>query len=298
VSGPELDVLVLAFLEEKFGDLQQVTPLRGVVRPDSTKLLEFAKGRAILKQVEPAERDFYIRFAPKVRERGVPIPDPIAMFVGPDSERAATIVLEYAGDPLPRERWLADPHVMSALRRLHHVENPVADADPGFVSLAREERTPPEAHRFRPEWTSAMSAAALDRLESGVSLRQDVERCRVAAASLFEPRAWISGDPNPTNWAVRDDGSVVLLDWERFTQAHPAIDLAISVPGLGGEAEFARVAQAYAEAGGVPIPVHEIALAKIWSVIEFLAEQEAPEALRRQVPVWLESAIPIALEKR
>ena len=62
----------------------------------------------------------------------------------------------------------------------------------------------------------------------------------------------ISGDPNPTNWSVREDGTVVLFDWERVGYGTPALDLAITVPGLGTPDDYRRVVEGYLRAGPSP----------------------------------------------
>ncbi|MDQ0220379.1 hypothetical protein ELQ35_19985 [Peribacillus cavernae] len=55
------------------------------------------------------------------------------------------------------------------------------------------------------------------------------------AKVLFRPLCCISGDPNPTNWGVRNNGDLVLFDFERIGYGNPAIDLAITMPGFGSQ---------------------------------------------------------------
>ena len=66
-----------------------------------------------------------------------------------------------------------------------------------------------------------------------------------ASQHLFRPVCAISGDPNPVNWGLRDDGTLALFDWERFGRCSPALDLAITVPGLGDETAYRAVATSY-----------------------------------------------------
>src|SRR5579883_2966731 len=68
-----------------------------------------------------------------------------------------------------------------------------------------------------------------------------VKRSMQPRESIFYTKVAPTGDPNPTNWGLRADGTIVLYDWERFGQATPAIDLAITVPGLGDRAVFQKV---------------------------------------------------------
>ena len=106
------------------------------------------------------------------------------------------------------------------------------------------------------------------------ALATTLETIRAATLFLFEPRCLISGDPNPANWGLRDDGTLVLYDWERCTLGSPDIDLAITVPGLGSWAAFERVAAVYSDTVPQSDPRQlavDIARAKVWSVIEFLA---------------------------
>lgn len=85
----------------------------------------------------------------------------------------------------------------------------------------------------------------------------------------------------------------MLFDWERFTFATPALDLAICVPGLAGVDAFRTVSLAYA---GHDRLTTDIARAKVWSVIEFLAGYAAGEVepgfdiatLIERVPAWIE----------
>lgn len=157
---------------------------------------------------------FYKSVAPRVRAAGVGVPD---LLWSMDMGDASWIVLEDIPASLPRERWLADPAVMAALRRLHESELPPFDL-PAI---------------FRPKWPDAMTDEALAAFPAPrrVELKPILKRNQREAAGLFTARVPISGDPNPTNWGLRDDGTVVLYDWERYSQATPAIDLAITIPG-------------------------------------------------------------------
>jgi hypothetical protein len=102
---------------------------------------------------------------------------------------------------------------------------------------------------------------------------------RDEAQHLIASWCWISGDPNPSNWGTRADGSLVLFDWELVRRGTPPTDLAILVSGLGDEAKYAEMAACYltiwpAIDGRRSWPAatlaRDIALAKVWTVVMLL----------------------------
>ncbi|HUG14684.1 MAG TPA: aminoglycoside phosphotransferase family protein [Thermomicrobiales bacterium] len=200
------------------------------------------------------------------------------------------LVIEDIPRPLPRERWEADGELLATLRRLHS------------LPLDRS-ALPPDA--FVPAWPESMSLATLSLCPEPerIDLAPLLQRARQEARPLFEPVCPISGDPNPLNWGLRDDGRLVLFDWERFTLGAPAIDLAITVPGLGAGAAYRRVATTYLGSGASPEEIDGLArsirLAKVWSVVEFLhgvvSGSVKPgfsvDTLVEQVAAWLRSEL-------
>lgn len=198
----------------------------------------------------------------------------------------AWLVIEDIPHPLPRERWDADVELLAMLRRLHSLPLDQSQMPPGA---------------YVPAWPEGLSESALALLpgQERADLEPLLERARQDTLPLFDPACPISGDPNPLNWGLRDDGALVLYDWERFTLGTPAIDLAITVPGLGDEAAFRRVAATYLKSGAAPGEVDGLArsilLAKIWSVVEFLGgvadgttePTYAVDTLVEQVSPWL-----------
>lgn len=73
-----------------------------------------------------------------------------------------------------------------------------------------------------------------------------------------------------------------MLDWERFCQGNPAIDLAITMPNMGTEdlSLETQLAQTYSRfcmdmnedlLPSEPNFAIQIRLAKIWTVVEFIA---------------------------
>lgn len=229
---------------------------------------------AVLKQSSlPNEWHVYTQFAGRLHAAGVALP---RLHAGAFESNIWWLLLEDIPRSLPQERWLADAEVLEMLHRLHAI--PIADL-------------PLPESRFRPGWSADLTRQALSLFEPDDArhLEPLLADIRKQAARLFEPVCVISGDPNPANWGIRNDGSLVLFDWERCTLGHPAVDLAITVPGLGDMAAFEQVAGRYA-AG-------DVARAKVWTVVEILAGcadgSVVPSfdvsRLVGQIPTWLGS---------
>ncbi len=230
------------------------------------------RGSVIVKNgARPAEARFYRMVMPALKDFGIGIPQLI--WLGSEDDGVWWIALEDVAQPLPGERWDADREVLGMLKRLH--ATPPSCLPVGLDGF------------FRPRWTQAMDEATLSYFAAETTdLAELLRGIREDYLYLFSMGCLISGDPNPTNWGLREDGSVVLYDWERFGMGAPALDLAITIPGLGDEGAFKRVAAAYLCAGeksdaeaiaerveNVPSTVgglaKEIAAAKVWSVVEF-----------------------------
>jgi RNA polymerase sigma factor (sigma-70 family) len=247
----------------------------------SVWLVQFRAGAVIVKHsAKENESRFYRQIAPTLRENGVISPE--LLWHGEYSDDY-WLVLEYIPQPLPRARWLADPALLAMLRRLHQLA----------LTL------PPALPLFQPLWNDEMTAAALSCFPVAVAteLRPDLAFYQYASSQLT-PSAYISGDPNPLNWGIRDDGTLVLFDWERFGYGPRALDLAITIPGLGSMDDYRLVAARYwlatepREAARLAL---DIAHAKVWIVVEFLsfyaAGNQATGAtaarLLEQIPTWL-----------
>lgn len=241
---------------------------------------QFGAGAVIVKRsAKENESRFYRQAAPILRENGVVVP--ALLWQGADVD-GYWLVLEYIPQPLPRERWLADAGLLAMLRRLHRL---------AFT-------LPTDLPLFEPVWDDAMSEAALSCFPHDVAaaLRSQLAFYQYAS-SQHRLIGYISGDPNPLNWGVRVDGTLVLFDWERFGRGPVAFDLAITVPGLGSRDDYRLVASRYwpdAEPRETDRLALDIAHAKVWVVAEFLsfyaAGNQATEAaawLIEQAPVWL-----------
>lgn len=240
------------------------SPLAGL-SASSVELAVGPRGAVVVKAASAREVAFYASVAPALPP-GVRVPRAWWAANG-------WLVLEHVPSPLPRHRWLADPEAMALLVALHACEVPALE-DP-----------------FAPDWSEDLTERALERLPAAAGAV--LQRFRTTALECLCGSALVSGDTNPRNWAVRDDGSVVLLDWERVGIASPVVDVAVTVPGLGSRVDLAAVAGAYARAGGASMPVEALAAVKAWTAVELLA-QERTEALAdvqdhlvQVLPGWL-----------
>jgi hypothetical protein len=278
VNYPECPEQVTAHLIADCGELQEVDRVSGQSRA-KVWCARFERKTVVVKKTSAdREVNFYRVTAPSLR-KVVPIPNVEWIYQG---DEYSWLVLEYIPRALPPERWLADPSILHTLYRLHCCSESAQAM-------------------FRPMWSEEMSeVAALFFVDS---IKKELEsllcRLRINAQHLFKPLCNISGDPNPTNWALRLDGEAVLFDWERFGRGHPALDLAITVPGLGREDDFHRVATEYLKVGDLATSNmvewrRNIALAKVWSVVEFLyfVRVDARSdidlgGLLESIPAWL-----------
>ena len=101
---------------------------------------------------------------------------------------------------------------------------------------------------------------------------------------------------------MRPDGTLVLYDWELFRRGVPAVDLAITVVGLGDRARYAALAACYVDEWrtvGRSLPwsagdlTRDIALAKAASVVHLLAAYtEGRMRPREGLIPWLVEAVP------
>lgn len=117
--------------------------------------------------------------------------------------------------------------------------------------------------------------------------------------ALFNHNTLISGDSNEGNWGRRDNGELVLFDWERFGYGSPAIDLAPLVSRMGTLPDYERIVDQYLWHNTL-IPredlIRQLIIAKSWIVVEvtnILVARNNPEAskyiqwYREQIPTWL-----------
>ncbi|MBE5106039.1 hypothetical protein IGI01_12210 [Bacillus thuringiensis] len=114
-----------------------------------------------------------------------------------------------------------------------------------------------------------------------LNLKTVIEDLRIVSKDIFFPFCCVSGDPNPTNWGIRNNNQLVLFDWERIGYGSPVIDLAIIIPGLGTtdkslESSIANTCLNLWKTTSISFPysaselIQQITLAKIWSALDFI----------------------------
>ncbi|WP_150461996.1 phosphotransferase family protein [Nesterenkonia ebinurensis] len=235
-------------------------------------------GSLVVKGPAPAaEVEVMRRFPEQFQQYGIRTPGTLTIVELKSSE--TWILMEHLPDPLPRNRWGADPEVLAVLGNLH-----------GFPAELIKDI--PE--RYQPRWDNTMTAQAATALSLDGPTTLHLETIADQAGQLFEPDCVISGDPNPLNWRLDPDGLPVLLDLERLTVANPAIDLTIMIPGFPHREDLSAMLRAYP--GQNPPTVDEVLMAKAWSVVELaamstekLAVQSVVSQLRSPFLSWIDA---------
>jgi hypothetical protein len=220
-----------------------------------------------LKQTRPQEYLFYNKCAFFFKEFRKNIP---SLYWSYKEENTYWIVMEDIACALPKERWQADEQVLRALF-LFHTE--------GWG------KSLPIENFYIPKWDHRQTESVLSLYsdKTGNQLQALLIKAQEDSQQLFKPYCWINADTNPTNWGVRKDGSVVLFDWERISCGSPAVDLSITMPGIGTpdnslELSISKKFLKMWSHAGLDFPfserelVQQIKLAKVWSVVEFLDE--------------------------
>jgi aminoglycoside phosphotransferase (APT) family kinase protein len=246
-------------------------------------------GKSLIVKTSPIANEavFYEKIAPLLQARSIDVPVLERSFC---EAGRYWLVLEDVPHPLPATRRQADDQMIEVLYRLH---------------TFKLEQLPPGPGWYRPKWTAPMTELALECLPPEVArpskpflytLQNDYQH-------LFKPQNLISGDPNPGNWGLREDGTLVLFDWERFSYGTPALDLAITVGGVGNVAGYAATAVKYlrtnkdlaaSEIMALTRPLaRDIAIAKIWTVVEYLSEYRRG---KMKPGVTLDKLLPIIVE--
>lgn len=186
------------------------------------------QGRFVLKgSREKRERLFYERIAPAVNAAGVSTPELLWSY---QDSALSWVALEWITVPLPESRWQADDEVLGQLAVLHNLNPDLQGVVPETLA-----------------WTRDMNNLALSvcpgKIVTGYKAALEDLRCR--HQSLFEPACFLSGDPSGRNWGVRENGQLVLYDWERFGFGMPQLDLACVAFGEPPRAVFRDIANGY-----------------------------------------------------
>ncbi len=278
------------FFEETYPPLTNLEKLGGM-SGSSVYRASFGNKLVILKKSQRSqESNFYKNIAPSLRGQGVAIPE---VYWQGGADGLHWLALENIPRPLPRERWGADPQVLAILGNLHRATLP-----PGLEM----------GKLYRPAWNDGMTENALTMLGlDSMRLAPVLRDWQEKTQALFKPPGLISADPNPGNWGLREDGSPVLFDWERFTSGSPAIDISIITPGLPGKADLHHNAGKYLEVNPNVIDktlddfAEDVKIAKVWAVVEFIYDfatrpdtgipRTTIEWLRQEMPGWLEGLV-------
>ncbi|WP_435106652.1 phosphotransferase family protein [Arhodomonas sp. AD133] len=221
---------------------------------------------------------FYDSTAPRLRARGVEMPRAHRVDVA-----NRLLVLEFVPYPLAPTDYDC-PDVLRQLARIHASEIPL-DGVPLFSNT----------------WTDAETVLAADCLQLSSRDRHTLKRLQTFQGTIFEPRTLLSGDANIGNWGRRQDGTVVLFDWERFSTGSPGIDLAALIPGLLPWAAVGDLARRYlACCDSTSVDPVELArqtiIAQVWLTIEvtnLLVRRRHPHLsaflgkYRARFPGWL-----------
>lgn len=160
--------------------------------------------------------------------------------------------------------------------------------------------------KYSPSFTVKTHAWSLEATESALTILQfpqitqdSIFSIQSHSATLFEHGGLISGDSNDGNWGVRNNGELVLFDWERFGFGSPAIDLAPLVRGLGTIDDYQRIADKYNNYNSTfsaELLQQHLIIAKLWIVVEvtnILTSRNKPDVttyidwFKANVPTWL-----------
>ncbi|WP_036748160.1 phosphotransferase [Photobacterium galatheae] len=222
------------------------------------------------------EMHFYLNIAPQLATLGVHTP----RLYHCDTENHV-LQLEYIPTPVTLEALNEDSRCFRQLAAIHH-----------FSRL-------PEHPKRLHQWTEQQTVQALRHLQLPGTAEAHLHQLRAQSETLFYPHACLSGDSNAGNWGIRDNGDLVLFDWERFGEGSPAIDLAPLVKGMGDLASYQAIAERYLAHSSLlskPTLIQHLILAKAWIVVDvvnILKDRNKPDAdtylnwFRQVLPAWL-----------
>jgi hypothetical protein len=183
-------------------------------------------------------------------------------------------------------------------------QNNVADDD-AIVMLGRLHCFPANSEwRYHTHfWSELALEKSLIHLALPDKSAQQLRLFHRCSDVLFGYQSLISGDSNVGNWGRRENGDLVLFDWERFGKGSPAIDLAPLIKGMGTKQMFIDIAERYCQPSfhdDHKALAREIALAKAWIVTEVivLLDERKKSAFplylnwyREHLPDWLDDVV-------
>ncbi|MCM7166804.1 MULTISPECIES: phosphotransferase family protein [Enterobacter] len=195
-----------------------------------------------------------------------------------------SLTLEYVPHKICQEEVAGDD-ILKRLSSLHDYP-----ADPAWIYHTHT-------------WSESALEKSLSLLELPMRAEQQMRCFQQAGSVLFSQGCLISGDTNAGNWGRRENGDVILFDWERFGTGSPAIDLAPLVKGMGSKQSILQLAERYcffATHSDAYQLAREITIAKAWIVTEvvlLLHERKKPDLnlylnwYRKHLPDWLEESV-------
>ena len=207
---------------------------------------------------------------------------------------------------------VATPKLLSAdaaLRQLsmeyipYSVEQANLANDYAIAMLGRLHRYPAHSEWLyhTHTWTEKALENSLVLLALPEKSAQQLRRFQQCSNELFGYQSLVSGDSNAGNWGMRENGDLVLFDWERFGKGSPAIDLAPLIKGMGKKQMFMALSERYCELSShknIIDLAREIAIAKAWIVTEVITllqkRQKAAFPIylnwyREHLPDWLDN---------
>ncbi|MEB5748498.1 aminoglycoside phosphotransferase family protein [Leclercia adecarboxylata] len=235
-------------------------------------------GQAVIEKspVGAVEFGFYQNAATSLNEAGIATP---ALFSADATLRK--LCMEYIPYPVEQSDVASD-EVLTMLARLHRY--PVNTA----------------WHYHPHSWSERALEKALILLALPEKSARQLQQFQQRSDVLFSGHRLISGDSNAGNWGRRENGEVVLFDWERFGKGSPAIDLAPLIKGMGTMRAYTDLAERYCTLTyhhSVNELTREIAIAKAWIVTEvILLLYERQKSAFSLYQTWYQSHLPDWLE--
>lgn len=148
-------------------------------------------------------------------------------------------------------------------------------------------------------WSTSDTEAALASLNLPEVTQDSFLHIQKFSDALFNHNTLVSGDTNQGNWGKRDNGQIVLFDWERFGYGSPAIDLAPLVSHMGTLLDYECIVDQYLPHNNLVSRedlIKQLIIAKSWIVVEvtnLLVTRDISDAskylewYRKQLPTWL-----------
>ncbi len=184
--------------------------------------------REQILKVQPGtqENDFFTRVAPRYFPKVSWLP---IIYGSGIHEGFSWLLMEFIPNLWPRERYNFDPDALAVLAQLHQIE--AVQSSPVW-----EDHT----------WSEAQIIAAEKYLPTD-TLGQ-VTKIREAYLSRRERNSVLcSGDPNAPNWLIRDNGEIVLIDWQMVSIDNRALDIAGWMAYSLDYEEIEKLAEIYEE---------------------------------------------------